>query len=132
MQFDFRQIYASLLEQWLGSSSNNNASVLLNSFETVPIIGESYLSTLEWDETLKVYPNPVNGPTQLEFVTDGKPIEVELVDLYGRRLQQLYKGTPVTGFQRITWNPGKLANGQYLVVLKGYEKTVSQKVIVMQ
>ena len=132
MQYDFRQIYASLLEQWLGSSANNNAQVLLKSFDTVPVIGESYLSKLESNELLKVYPNPVNGPAQLEFITHGKPMEVELVDLYGRRLQKLYSGTPVAGFLRITWNPGKLTNGQYLVVLHGLEKTVTQKVIVMQ
>ena len=131
MQYDFRQIYASLLEQWLGSSANNNAQVLLKSFDTVPIIGESYISNLKLGEQLKVYPNPLSGPTQLEFVTNGSPLEIDLIDLQGRRLQQLYSGSPTAGFQRITWNPGQLSNGQYMVVLKGLEKPVVQKVIVM-
>jgi hypothetical protein len=131
MQYDFRQIYASLLEQWLGSSANNNAQVLLKSFDTVPIIGESYISNLKLGEQLKVYPNPLSGPAQLEFVTNGSPLEIDLIDLQGRRLQQLYSGSPVAGFQRITWNPGQLSNGQYMVVLKGLEKPVVQKVIVM-
>jgi hypothetical protein len=132
MQYDFRQIYASLLEQWLGSSANNNAQVLLKSFETVPIIGESYISTLERNELIKVYPNPIAGPTQLEFVTNGAPLEIDLIDLQGRRLQQLYSGSPVAGFQRITWNPGELTNGQYLVVLRGLDQLAVQKVIVMK
>ncbi len=131
MQYDFRQIYASMLEQWLGSSTANREQVLLKPFETVPIIGESYLSNLEADEFLKVYPNPINGPTQLEFITNGSPIEVDLIDLQGRRLQQLYSGSPTAGFQRITWNPGQLSNGQYLVVLRGLDKPAVQKVIVM-
>ena len=132
MQFDFRQIYASLLEQWLGSSESNTAKVLLKSFETVPIIGESYLATLEGEELLKVYPNPVQGPTQLEFITNGSPLKVDLLDLQGRKVQQLFSGAPTAGFQRITWSPGQLKNGQYLVVLKGLDKPAVQKVIVMQ
>jgi len=132
MQYDFRQIYASLLEQWLGSSANNNAQVLLKPFKTVPIIGESYLATLEGDELLKVYPNPIAGPTQLEFITNGAPLEIDLIDLQGRQVQQLYSGSPIAGFQRITWNPGQLNNGQYMVVLRGLENPVVQKVIVMK
>ena len=131
LQFDFRQIYASLLEQWLGSSTSNNAEVLLNSFETVPIIGESNLATLTGEELLKVYPNPVQGPTQLEFITNGSQLEVDLLDLQGRKIQQLFSGAPIAGFQRITWNPGQLRNGQYLVVLKGLEKPAVRKVIVL-
>ena len=132
MQYDFRQIYASILEQWLGSSVNNSAQVLMKTFETVPVIGESYLSKLDPQELLKVYPNPVTGPTQLEFITNGGPIEIELIDLQGRRLQQLFNGAPVAGFKRIAWSPGKLTNGQYLVVLRGLDQPVSQRVIVMQ
>jgi uncharacterized protein (DUF1501 family) len=132
MQFDFRQIYASLLEQWLGASEPNRNEVMMRPFETVPIIGESYVSNLSGQESLKVYPNPVVGPTQLEFITNGEPLEVDLLNLQGQRVQKLYSGTPVAGFQRITWSPGTLQNGQYLVVLKGLERQAVQKVIVMQ
>ena len=132
MQYDFRQIYASMLEQWLGESELNRNDVLLRSFDTVPIIGESYISNLKGQELLKVYPNPVKGPTQLEFITNGSPIEVDLLNLQGQKVQKLYSGTPIAGFQRITWNPNKLTNGQYLVVLRGLERQAVQKVIVMQ
>ena len=132
MQYDFRQVYASMLEQWLGATVADNEQVFNRSFETVPIIGDSYLTTLEGEELLKVYPNPVQGPTQLEFITNGGPIEVDLLDLQGKKVQKLYSGTPNIGFQRITWNPAKLTNGQYLVVLRGLEKQAVQKVVVMQ
>ncbi|GJM30962.1 MAG: hypothetical protein DHS20C17_35970 [Cyclobacteriaceae bacterium] len=132
MQYDFRQIYASMLQQWLGSSESNNAEVFSREFDTVPIIGESYLSNLEASDLLKVYPNPVTGPAEIEFITNGSPLEVDLIDLQGRKLQGLYSGNPVAGFHRITWNPGKLNKGQYLVVLKGLDKPAVQKVIVLQ
>ena len=132
MQYDFRQVYASVLEQWLGASVNDSGQVLMKNFETIPVIGESYLSNLKAQELLKVYPNPVTGPTQLEFSTNGQPIEVELIDLQGRRLQRLYKGTPVAGFKRITWDPGALTNGQYLVILRGLKQPASQRVIIMK
>ncbi len=130
MQYDFRQIYASMLEQWLGVNAATNQQIMLKSFETVPIIGESNIKTLTDDQMLKVYPNPVVGPTQVEFVTNGSLLEIDVIDLQGRSLQHIYSGSPTPGFTRITWNPGALQTGQYLVVLKGLEKTVAQRVIV--
>ena len=130
MQYDFRQIYASMLEQWLGASDATRNQVMLKSFETVPIIGESNLKTLADNEFLKVYPNPVTGPTQVEFITNGSHLELELIDLQGRRLQKIWNGNPTAGFQRITWNPGTLRTGQYIVVMRGLDKTVAQRVIV--
>lgn len=130
IQYDFRQIYASLMEQWLGASSGDSSQILMNNFENVPIIGESIISALEPGEQLKVYPNPLNGPTQVEFVANGEFVEVELVDLQGRRLQQLFSGQPSAGSHRFTWYPGKLKTGQYLVLVKGGDKQAVQKVIV--
>jgi len=132
MQFDFRQVYASVLEQWLGATSTSSKDVFFRSFETVPVIGESNLSVLKLNELLKVYPNPVDGPVTIEFSTNGQPIQVDLIDLNGRKLQQLYSGKPLAGFQRIIWNPAKITNGQYLVVLKGLDKPAVQKVIVIR
>lgn len=132
MQYDFRQVYASVLEQWLGASPSTNEQVFFRSFDSVPVIGESNLTTLAYDELLKVYPNPVNGATNLEFATNGEPLEIDLIDLQGRKLQRLYSGKPRVGFKRITWNPEKLTNGQYMVVLNGLGKPAVQRVIVMQ
>ncbi|MGI9543087.1 MAG: DUF1501 domain-containing protein [Cyclobacteriaceae bacterium] len=130
MQYDFRQIYASLLEQWLEASPGDSAQALLNSFETVPIIGDGILTSLEGEELLKVYPNPVVGRTQVEFISAGGLTEVDLIDLQGRRVQQIFSGHVSAGPQFVSWNPGQVNAGQYIVVVKGSERQASQKVIV--
>ncbi len=130
LQYDFRQIYGSLLEQWLGSDNSARAQVLLEEFETVPLIGDSFITTLDRDENLKVFPNPVTGPTQVEFNTSGGPMEVELWDMQGKRLQRIYSGTPSSGFARVSWNPGPLQAGAYIIVVNGLEKRIAKRVLV--
>jgi hypothetical protein len=86
MQFDFRQINASILEQWFGISTSDTANALLGQFQTLPIIGKqepvvSGLNTKNAQTTTNIYPNPLNGSTKIEFEADGNPIEIRLFDM---------------------------------------------------
>ena len=40
VEFDFRQIYSSVISQWLGGNSQTELNVLFNEFQKVPITGE--------------------------------------------------------------------------------------------
>ena len=40
VEFDFRQIYSSILSQWLGGESQTELNVLFKEFQKVPITGE--------------------------------------------------------------------------------------------
>ena len=44
-EFDFRQVYYSLIKQWLGGNENTAENVLFNKFDQIPIIQGKYIDT---------------------------------------------------------------------------------------
>ena len=44
-EFDFRQVYASLINQWMGGSSNTAKDVLFKDFDELQIVGKEYVDT---------------------------------------------------------------------------------------
>jgi len=47
MQYDFRQIYASVMNQWMGGSKTFTKDILFKDFEQVPIIQSAYIDSDE-------------------------------------------------------------------------------------
>lgn len=133
MEFDYRQVYGSVLEQWLGASSESVKSVLFDEFSTLPVIGEGVVSSVgrgvESAESLSVYPNPLNGAASIEFNSYGERVEVDLIDLNGRPIQRIFSGHLPSGRQLIKWNTHHLSTGRYVVVVKGAQINRSQMVI---
>ena len=44
-EFDFRQVYASLINQWMGGSSNTAKDVLFKDFDELQIVSKEYVDT---------------------------------------------------------------------------------------
>jgi uncharacterized protein (DUF1501 family) len=95
MQFDFRQIYTSLLSQWFESDSSipfmsQNTS---RRFDQVPVIRNTLTNPLSPQERMdvKFFPNPVRDFATLSFNADG-PVQVSLIDMHGRILSHLHQG----------------------------------------
>ena len=45
MQYDFRQVYYSIIKQWLGGNENTADNVLFKKFDQIPIIQAKYIDT---------------------------------------------------------------------------------------
>jgi uncharacterized protein (DUF1501 family) len=131
-KIDFRQVYASVLEQWFGIDHMIINRILGKEFETVNIIGESEV-ILNSDRTeevsLSVYPNPLTSQSKLVFPGRGEYIEIQLWNMQGQLVKQLYKGTPRYFRNVVNWNTSDLSRGQYLVIYKSREKQEVFKVI---
>src|SRR5262249_31045161 len=92
MQFDFRQLYGSLLSQWFGAGHDDVAGVLKGTFNTIPLIGKDGPGL---KETMSIYPNPVpaDSSTTIEFASTGGTVNVEAFDMSGRKVSTIYDGT---------------------------------------
>ena len=71
-QFDFRQIYSSIMQDWLCMTEAEATQVLGGSYTKLPIFQATPLSTTNFDLTdnnfVNVYPNPVvNGNITIVF-----------------------------------------------------------------
>lgn len=117
-EFDFRQMYNSVLDQWFGVEQDTRNSVLLGSFDTVEIIGDPAITLSAREEhKLTVYPNPVQDMATVSFTGDGSPVDVNLMDLQGRVVSSIFRGNSQNGRNDFSWNASQLKNGRYFVVL---------------
>jgi len=119
MQYDYRQVYASIMEQWLGISSENISATLAKDYTTLPIIGEAVVSGIEdrMASDFMVYPNPLNGQATIDFVSNGESMNIELVDMQGRKVSQIFSGKLPIGKQQLPWKTNKIKNGRYFVMI---------------
>ena len=74
-------------------------------------------------ELKAVYPNPAYGPVTIEFSTPaGSEVELDVIDILGRKTKTLFSGYASTGLHRVQWDPrnsvgSPLSRGVYLMRL---------------
>ncbi len=129
-QYDFRSVYGSVLEQWFAMGKSDVNSILLGDFPSLPIVEDPAFIGINSDVVeMSVFPNPLKNQANIVFISDGEPVEVSIFDRQGRKIQQLYQGTPVSGKKMIEWNTSTLPIGVYIVLVKGQNMTFSRQVI---
>jgi uncharacterized protein (DUF1501 family) len=73
MQFDYRQVYTSIMQDWLCMSKAQADAALGKSYTKLPIFASTQLSTPKFDNNssfLTIYPNPVsNNQINIRFAT---------------------------------------------------------------
>ena len=75
------------------------------------------------------YPNPFNPSTMISFdINDMSHVSLNIFDLTGRQVASLVDETLVPGYHQISWNPGLLPSGVYLVELISNDKSFNQKI----
>ncbi|MFY0605822.1 MAG: DUF1501 domain-containing protein [Cyclobacteriaceae bacterium] len=118
-EFDFRQVYSSIIEQWFMEDRNQVSSALLGEFETLPLIKESksLLSNQAIPSYLSVYPNPLYSQATIKLSSNGSPLRVDLMDLNGRTVETIYSGLPNSGLLKLDWNTSNLHSGRYFVAI---------------
>lgn len=118
-EFDFRQLYSSVLDQWFGVEASSRNSVLFGDFESVDIIGDPAITlSVRSESSLMVYPNPLNGQATVSYEGDGAPVKIDLLDLKGKVVQNIYRGVSVRGQNTHFWNTSTIPNGRYFVLLQ--------------
>ena len=82
---------------------------------------------------LNVYPNPFSTNTTISYVLpSAAQTAVEVYDVLGKKVAELFNGKQADGEQQITFDRAAygLTNGMYFVKIKIEEGTITQKVLV--
>ena len=85
------------------------------------------------DINLSVYPNPFSTSTQISYnLPAAAQTTVEVFDLVGKKVADLFDGKQTEGMQQITFDRTAfgLTNGMYFVKIKVGESVITQKVLV--
>lgn len=136
MQFDFRQIYASVLEQWFGVDRQTIGNILMDDFQTVRVIKDS--STDVSDTIIKdtftfapIAPNPVKTAATLRYeLTTTSSVRLQIFDSLGFHVRTLIHEEQTAGTYSIPFDTSELPSGTYAVqVTVGAQKAVQMFVI---
>ena len=116
MQYDFRQVYSSTLQQWFGLTKTEAAGVMLKDFDTLAIfkttgstkdIKEAAISAVE------NYPNPFENSTTIKIQTTGGLTQIKVYDAIGNEVATLVNKVLPSGTHEILFEAHNLAPGNY-------------------
>ncbi len=137
MQHDFRQIYASVLQQWFGAEPEVIRSVLFDQFSTVKVIKGGTTSVSEHaisDGSVRYdapYPNPVRDVATLRMaVSQEQHVRMDVFDARGFHVVTLTNAVLAAGEHALTFDATQLPSGSYHVQVRARGEVLHRVVVV--
>ncbi|HEY4611531.1 MAG TPA: T9SS type A sorting domain-containing protein, partial [Bacteroidota bacterium] len=143
MQFDFRDVYASVLRQWFGVSNDELNTVLSKgsgALTQLPIILPSVTTGAEQESTLPTeyqlytnYPNPFNPMTTIAYdLPSDAAVVLKVYDMMGREVATLVNDRQSAGKHRVQFHPNGLASGTYIYQLRAGSFTDRKRMVYLK
>lgn len=149
MQYDFRNVYGSLLQDWLGADIDVVKTIFFTGFEHLdlvaaecnivpppitdtipsppPVIQEEVIPSAG----LKVYPNPTSSFSTVEFtMKEGYNVYVSIMDARGNQLKMLTKKIIPKVPQQLSIDLSSYPAGHYFIRVVSGNNNVQTKVVV--
>lgn len=131
MQYDFRNIYSTILTDWLGATKQESETVLFNNFESLPIFKLNCNATLTSDDintnepTFKIYPNPTTDFIVLNFTGSNAITKITLYNSIGAVVKMVANTLFDSSEHYIKIDVQSLPKGNYFIhyQTKGSSKT---------
>lgn len=134
-EYDFRRIYANVLNSWFGASDYEIRKVFGEGFDPLPVLNrhptkvENKLAGMT-NRELNVYPNPSQGSSILAFeLKSPADVTITIYKQNGQSLQNIRSGLMPQGFYKI---PIKLEqSGSFIVAVSvnGHRYTTKLNVV---
>ncbi len=136
---DFRSIYATVLESWLGVGATAVDDVFGQSFERLDLVNGS--GTGVSTETGAVtafalhqnYPNPFAHQTTIRFsLAASEEVNLTVYDVAGKAVEVVANQTYASGEHVLPFDAGNLASGVYIYQLKTPTQSFSRQMTVVR
>lgn len=133
MQFDFRQVYASVMEDWLCMTPQQSEQVLGSTFEKIPIFKTKTITETAnfnfGNGLFIIYPNPViKNEIYIQFTSKIKVnIEVSISSLLGIKV---YSNSFFVEDDILFFSPNNyIAAGKYVITILYNGRKYNEKII---
>ena len=121
MQFDFRSVYATILQNWFCVDSTTLDTIMLQNFQQLGLCASGNCSTITDVNDLRNagitlisnYPNPFTSSTTISFTTKGGHTLVQMMDALGRVIQTPVDRNYAAGKYQVTFEGNALPPGVY-------------------
>ena len=144
-EFDFRQLYASLMTQWFELEQQEVENILFHPFEPLPLIDNRFslnsdpihregLMGIPDDYILSgAYPNPFNPVTRLTYgLKQNTLVDIRVFDIKGREILHPVHDIKPAGYFRLSLNSRSLSSGTYSVVMRAGDAVRKTKITVVK
>jgi uncharacterized protein (DUF1501 family) len=120
-QYDFRSIYASILQQWFCVNATDLETIMLRNFQQIPIAVNAACNTTGLDDIIRGsgeeliinYPNPFVQTTSITFRSKGGHTLVQVMDSLGRVVKTLADKVYTPGAYTVSFDSYGLPTGVY-------------------
>jgi uncharacterized protein (DUF1501 family) len=95
MQYDFRNIYSTILTNWLGATKQESTTLLFTDFNALPIFKEGCAAALSTDDfileglEIKVFPNPTINVVNIQFIGNNEQVKITLYNTIGAIVKEI-------------------------------------------
>lgn len=121
MQYDFRSVYATVLQDWFCVPTADLNTVLLQNFQTLPLINNAGCSATAIHEInntaglnlIELYPNPMTTTCTISFTTNGGHTLLQVFDSEGRLIKTLADKEMPAGTYQATFQNEAFPVGVY-------------------
>jgi len=130
MQYDFRSVYASLLEKWFCVDKATLQNVMLKNFQSLPIIqaGTNCMSTdittanrESGKNLITNYPNPFSSRTTIQYQSSGGHVLIQVFNTMGKLITTLVDGVKTAGAYNVDFENRYYPPGVYYARLQNEE-----------
>ncbi|AWM33977.1 DUF1501 domain-containing protein [Hymenobacter nivis] len=135
LQFDFRSIYTSILQDWFQVAPSTLQALFGQSFPYVPVLRPATAlaagSAAQVAE-FSVFPNPVprGGQATVAYQSAGGHVQVAVLDALGRQVQVAFDRALAAGAQQLPLDLAGLAAGAYYCQVREGSKSGSRILVV--
>ncbi len=138
-EYDFRQVYLTLLCDWFGIEKTDAEAALGGEFEKIPFLEtQNQVSNEETSGPLSFnlhqnYPNPFNPSTTISFtVNQASPVRLQIFDVSGRLIQTLVEQKVRAGEHQFVFNASSLSSGTYIYRLEAGSKVETKSMTLIK
>jgi hypothetical protein len=137
MQYDFRQVYASVLTDWFElPAADVKAAMGGKDFNTLPIFKankasvEDYIDLVSRISLNQIYPNPAVESTKISYFTESGHVKLSVFDATGQLVKILKDEWHGHGTYVVDMDVFGLRKGNYYVQLSQGEKRITEVLLV--
>ncbi|WP_435414503.1 DUF1501 domain-containing protein [Polaribacter aestuariivivens] len=135
MQYDFRNVYSTLLTDWLGGSKTDASAALFNDFDALPLFKSGCSAALSVDNVLKdtleiaVYPNPTFNTINIKFFGNNENVKITLYNTIGAVVKNIANKKYSSIQHTINVNLQDLPKGNYFVHYQSNGVSKTKKIL---
>lgn len=147
--YDFRNVYATVMSEWLGiddtsiqnvltasngqTYSKNNTWTKLGIFKTQ---GSNAVNEGEYTPGLTLmenYPNPVSSETTIEYaIPEAMAVELGIFDMRGTEVARIVDQRQGAGIYKSNFKPGSLPSGAYIYRLTTPKGQIAKQMLIVK